>query len=343
MELPIIKFYHIYLLSDGVNFFRKTLQDSLHPLCKFIIWSMVRCTVDNRPSPKPFAKVTGVLLVIISAASFGTLAILGRAAYEAGLDTYTLLFLRFSLAAVFMSGLLVLRGERLPGGRTLLQLVGMGALGYVGQSFCYLTAIQYASAGLVALLLYLYPSFVAVLSVIFLKKSLNRVMLIALGLATLGAILTADPQGGQMLGILLAISAAVIYSVYIIVGTGVMERVSAVQSSTVIFASAGAVYGVLTALNGPQWPASPVGWWTVGGVIVLATIIPVVTFLAGLKRIGPTEASLLSTLEPVVTVVLAAWIYSEMLRPLSLLGGGLILAAVLLLTVHTMRSSANQN
>lgn len=300
---------------------------------------MVHTAVLNAPHSRPLNKLTGFLLVIISAASFGTLAILGRAAYENGLDTYTLLFLRFSLAAIFMAGLLALRGERLPRGRTLLQLVGMGALGYVGQSFCYLTAIKYASAGLVALLLYLYPSFVALLSVILLKKSLSGMKLAALALATLGAILTADPQGGQMPGILLAISAAVIYSIYIIVGAGVMERVSAVQSSTVIFASAGIVYGILTALNGPHFPATPAGWWSVGGVIVLATIIPVVTFLAGLKRIGPTEASMLSTLEPVVTVLLAAWIYSERLSPLSLLGGGLILAAVLLLTYSTIRSS----
>lgn len=302
---------------------------------------MFRCAVHSPPTSQPLHKFTGVLLVVISAASFGTLAILGRAAYAAGLDTYTLLFLRFSLSAIFLAGLLALRGERLPSGRTLLQLIGMGAIGYVGQSFCYLTAIQYASAGLVALLLYLYPSFVALLSLIFLKQSLTGVKLIALGLATLGAVLTADPQGGQTLGIVLAISAAVIYSVYIIVGADVMQRVSAVQSSTVIFASAGAVYGTLTAFNGPQWPSSAEGWWIVGAVIVLATIIPVVTFLAGLKRIGATEASLLSTLEPVVTVVLAAWIYGEMLRPLSLLGGGLILAAVLLLTVQTMRSSTS--
>lgn len=302
---------------------------------------MVHVTVLDAPHSKPLNSLTGMLLVIISAASFGTLAILGRSAYENGLDTYTLLFMRFSLAAIFMAGLMALRGETLPGGRTLLQLVGMGALGYVGQSYCYLTAIKYASAGLVALLLYLYPSFVALLSVLFLKKALNGAKLIALGMATLGAILTADPQGGQLPGILLAISAAVIYSIYIIVGAGVMERVSAVQSSTVIFASAGAVYGILTAVNRPHFPTTSAGWWSVGGVIVLATIIPVVTFLAGLKRVGPTEASMLSTLEPVVTVLLAAWVYSERLRPLSLLGGGLILSAVLLLTVQTMRSGSS--
>jgi drug/metabolite transporter (DMT)-like permease len=300
---------------------------------------MVQVAVRNTLSASPLQKITGFLLVITSAASFGTLAILGRAAYANGMDTYTLLFLRFSLAAIFMFGLLALRKERLPSGKTLLQLMGMGAIGYVGQSFCYLTAIKYASAGLVALLLYLYPSFVALLSVIFLKHRFNGVKLIALVLATLGAVLTADPQGGQPVGILLAIGGAAIYSVYIVVGAGVMERVSAVQSSSVIFASAGAVFGVLTALNGPHLPVAAAGWWTMAGVVVVATIIPVSTFLGGLKLVGPTEASMLSTLEPVVTVVLAAWIYGEMLRPLSLLGGGLILAAVLLLTAHAVHNS----
>jgi drug/metabolite transporter (DMT)-like permease len=77
----------------------------------------------------------------------------------------------------------------------------------------------------------------------------------------------------------------------------------------------------------------------VAGIVVLATIIPVTTFLAGLKRIGPTDASLLSTLEPVVTVILAALIFGESLPLLSLLGGGLILAAVVLLTQAELRKS----
>jgi drug/metabolite transporter (DMT)-like permease len=284
-------------------------------------------------------RIIGVILIVISAASFGTLAIFGRYAYAAGLDTFTLLFLRFTFSALLMAVLLVMRREALPHGGTLARLVGMGALGYVGQSFSYMTAIKYASAGLVALLLYLYPTFVTVLSAIFLKEKINRIKIIALGLATLGAALTANPQGGQWTGILLALSAAAIYSVYIIVGTGVMQQVSAVQSSTVIFASAGIVYGALTAINGPHWPVSSAGWLAVAAVTLIATVIPVVTFLAGLKRIGPTDASMLSTLEPVVTVVLAALLFGEALPPITLLGGGLILAAVLLLTRGELRQS----
>ncbi len=277
-------------------------------------------------------RIIGILLIIVSAASFGTLAIFGRYAYADGMDTFTLLFLRFTFAAVLIAILLFARKESIPQGRNFYLLIGMGAIGYVGQSFSYLTAIKFASAGLVALLLYLYPVFVAILSAIFLKEKLTRFTFVALALATIGAAMTANPHGGQWTGILLAIAAAAIYSVYIIVGSSVMQKVSAIQSSTVIFASAGIVFGILMLINHPHWPATNSGWLAVAAVTLIATVIPVATFLGGLKLVGPTNASMLSTLEPVVTVLLAAWLFGEKLSAVILIGGGLILAAVILLT-----------
>jgi len=275
---------------------------------------------------------TGILLIAISAASFGTLAIFSKFLYEDGLDIFTILFLRFGIAAFLMLVILLARREKFPRGKILLQLMGMGALGYVGQSFSYLTAIKYASAGLVALLLYLYPMFVFLLSVLVLHEKATWVKVVAILIALLGTGLTVDPAGGQLPGILLAISAALIYSVYIIVGTNVMKYVSAVQSSVVIFASAGAVYGILTAFNGIHPPATSRGWINIIGIVLVATVIPVITFLVGLERIGPTHAAMLSTLEPVVTVLLAAWVFGERLQSIALLGGSMILIAVIVLT-----------
>jgi len=277
-------------------------------------------------------RLIGILLIAVSAASFGTLAIFGRYAYADEMDTFTVLFIRFGSSAVFMILILLLRKEHFPSRRILMQLIGMGALGYVGQSFMYLTAIKYASSGLVALLLYLYPMFVFILSVLVLHEKATLIQAIALILALVGSALTVDPNGGQLIGALMAIAAALIYSVYIIVGTNVMKHVSAVQSSAIIFASAGVVYGMLTFINGAHFPASQSGWLAMFGMIVFSTIIPVVTFLAGLERIGPTNAAMLSTLEPVVTVLLAAWLFGERLMPIVLVGGGLILIAVILLT-----------
>lgn len=285
-------------------------------------------------------RLTGILFITISAASFGTLAIFGRFLYADGLDTFSMLFLRFGLAALLMTIILLIRKEKFPGGKILLQLIGMGALGYVGQSFSYLSAIKYASAGLVALLLYLYPMFVFVLSVIVLREKVTWVKVVALVLALTGTALTVDPEGGQLPGILFSLSAGLIYSVYIIVGTNVMKHVSALQSSVVIFASAGAVYGLLMVVNGVHLPATNAGWINIAGMVLVATVIPVVTFLAGLERIGPTNAAMLSTLEPVVTVLLAVWIFGELLKPIVMLGGGLILLAVILLSRRELEKTA---
>jgi drug/metabolite transporter (DMT)-like permease len=277
-------------------------------------------------------QLTGILLIAISAASFGTLAIFSKFLYEDGLDIFTILFLRFGIAALLMLVILLARKERFPCGKILQQLIGMGALGYVGQSFSYLTAIKYASAGLVALLLYLYPMFVFILSVIVLHEKATWIKIVAIIIALVGTAFTVDPAGGQLQGILLAIAAALIYSIYIIVGTEVMKHVSVVQSSFVIFASAGLVYGILMAFNGMHLPSTNLGWINIVGIVLVATVIPVVAFLAGLERIGPTNAAMLSTLEPVVTVLLAAWIFGERLQSIALFGGSMILIAVIMLT-----------
>jgi len=152
-----------------------------------------------------------------------------------------------------------------------------------------------------------------------------------------GATLTAGPMEGQVLGILLAIAAATLYSIYIVVGSQVMKDVPAVQSSTVIFAAAGLSAGALMVLNGPRLPSSRAGWSAMAAMIGISTILSVVTFLAGLERIGPTNAALVSMLEPLVTVLLATWVLHETLPPVTLLGGGLILLAVLLLTRSEVR------
>ena len=284
-------------------------------------------------------RVVGIVLIIISAASFGTLGILGRFAFAEGMDTLSIMALRFSFSALVLLALLLIRGEALPRGGTLMRLVGMGAVGYVGQAFAYLTALKYASPGLVALLLYLYPVFVVILSVILNHEPVNRIKILALGLALVGLALTVGPAGGQLPGILLAISAAVIYSVYILVGNQVMQQVSAIQSSTVIFFSAGVTSSLLMLANGAHLPKTGTGWGVIAAIVIIATVVPVVTFLAGLQRIGATKAAMLSTLEPVVTVLLAALLLGEILKPVTLVGGALILAAVILLMRAEMRNS----
>jgi drug/metabolite transporter (DMT)-like permease len=284
-------------------------------------------------------RIVGIVLVVASAAGFGTLAIFGRYAYDDGMDALTILCLRFSLAAIPALALLAVRRERFPRGSVLLRLIVMGVLSYVGAAFAYLEALKYASAGLVALLLYLYPIFVALLAVLLLHEPLTGAKGLALGLALTGTAFAVGPLRGQALGILLAVGSALLYAIYIIIGTDVMRRVSPVQSSAVIFATAGIGNGVLMMVTGPHLPATGRGWAAITALVVITTLLPVVAFLSGLKRIGPTNAAMLSTLEPVVTVLLASWWLHETLTLVTLLGGGLILTAVLLVTHGEVRRS----
>jgi drug/metabolite transporter (DMT)-like permease len=213
----------------------------------------------------------------------------------------------------------------------------------VGQALCYFTALTLASASLVALLLYLYPVLVTIFSVILFKERLTWVKGTALALALSGAVLIVGlGGGGKPLGIVLGIGAAVIYSIAILAGSKILRSAPAIPASTVIMGSAGLVFGGIAALRGLHFPSTMMGWLAALGLAVVAGVIAIGTFLAGLERVGPTNAALISTLEPVVVVILAALLLGERLTWLSLLGGGLILAAVLLLARGEIQQTQNE-
>jgi drug/metabolite transporter (DMT)-like permease len=283
---------------------------------------------------------TGTACVVASAVAFGAMAILARIAFASGVDTPTLLALRFGIAAIVMLATSVVRKVELPSGRTLVVVVLLGAVGYGGQAFSFFTALTLAPAGVVALLLYLHPALVALLAAVFLRERLTAVKLVALALALAGMVLTIAPAlasngshggAGVVLGIAFAVAAAVFYSLYIIVGAWIGRRVAAFPVSTLVIASAAVLFVVASLFRGPQWPQSSAGWLAVIAIALLSTVAAVTLYFAGLRRIGPTRASTLSTLEPLVTVTLAAIVLGERIAPVQMAGGALILAAVVLL------------
>jgi drug/metabolite transporter (DMT)-like permease len=85
---------------------------------------------------------------------------------------------------------------------------------------------------------------------------------------------------------------------------------------------------------------SAAGWGWLAGIAMVSTVAAVSLFFAGLKRVGPTTASILSTVEPVVTVLLAFLVFGELLGGLQLLGGGLVIAAVIVLAGFRPREVA---
>jgi drug/metabolite transporter (DMT)-like permease len=285
-------------------------------------------------APASNRKVAGVALVIGSAVCFGTLGVFGKLAYRLGLTTPQLLSYRFALAAVLLWLAAVVTREGVPPRRSLLGLAIMGGAGYVGQSGSYFSALHFIPASTNALLLYTYPVAVTLLAVVLFGEALSWIKLAACGLAFFGTLLVVEVQlhGAAPIGIVLGLGSAAFYSGYILFGSRLLPGLPPVSATATIMTSAAVVWGSYAAATGQLAVA-----WTVprialiGSFAVLGTTIPVLTFILGLRMVGPSRAAILSTFEPASTVLLAVIILGELASPLQYVGGALIIASVLLL------------
>jgi len=289
-------------------------------------------------------RLVGTVFVAISAAAFGSMAIFGVWAHLDGVGTPAVLFVRFTAAALILMIVMYVRRIPLPPVQRLGPVAAMGGVGYVGQSYCFFLALEHAQASLVALLLYLFPAFVAILAAIFLRERIGAVTGLALVLALIGTSLVVGGGTGKAIGIALAIGAAVIYSIYITVGAVVTEGLNAIVVSTVVCCAAAVVCGAIVLImamtgNPTSFPGSGRGWGSLAAIAIIGTVTAILAFFAGLQRLGPTSTSVLSTLEPVVTVALATWLLGDTLSAVQGVGGGLVLVAVIWLSM-TQRSAA---
>jgi drug/metabolite transporter (DMT)-like permease len=293
---------------------------------------------------------TGTLLCIGSAAAFGAMAVFGKLAYDSGATVGTLLAVRFALAAL-MFWVLVFASPgaaaqiRLLARRDVAIALGLGAVGYAAQAGCFFAALERIDASLLSLMLYTFPAMVAVAAIVLGRERADTTRFAALALASVGLVLvlaSARPGALDPLGAGLAIGAAMIYTTYILVSQGIAGRLGPTLLSALVCSGAAVTLTAGSALLGDLRPGevTPAGWGWLAGIAVVSTVAAVSLFFAGLKRVGPTTASILSTVEPVVTVVLAFLVFGELLGGLQLVGGGLVIAAVLVLGSHRPREAA---
>ena len=259
------------------------------------------------------------------------MAIFARFAYAGGADVLGLLIARFTIAGLLLTLLMVATRRPWPRARALAVAILMGAIGYVGQALCYFAALNHASAGLVALLLYAYPTLVCLLAALFLRERLTPRTLAILAVSFAGIALTLGGGHGTPAGIALGLGAAAFYSVYIIVGARELGSTDSLASATVVCLCAAATLFIASLFRDAQFPGIWWGWLAVGAIAVVSTVIAMLAFFAGLKRVGPALASIASTLEPVVTVLLAWLILGETLSAIQIVGGALVIAGAMTL------------
>ncbi|HEX4716993.1 MAG TPA: EamA family transporter [Thermoleophilaceae bacterium] len=291
---------------------------------------------------------SGTLMCISSGAAFGAMAIFGKLSYREGVNVATLLAARFVIAAVVFWALVLASGARHQlrslTGRDLRTGLALGACGYAIQAGCYFLALERIEASLLSLLLYTFPAMVAAAAVVLGREHIDARRAAALGLASFGLVLVLAGSGAgalDPLGAALGIAAAVVYSTYILVSDGVAGRLDPRVLSALVCTGAAVSLTIGSALLGQLHPGAvtAAGWGWLVSLALVSTVGAISLFFAGLARVGPTTASILATVEPVVTVLLAFLVFGETLAAVQLAGGALVLTAVVVLSAPRGRYS----
>jgi drug/metabolite transporter (DMT)-like permease len=290
---------------------------------------------------------TGTIFCLGSGAAFGAMAIFAKLAYGEGATVATALSMRFVLAATLFWLLVFMGGHagelRNLSGRQVRAGLALGACGYALQSGCYFTALTHIDASLLSLLLYTFPAIVAGAAVAIGRERMDGRRLLALTLASGGLVLVLAGAGAGALepvGVALGLGAAVVYSTYILVSDRVAGGVSPIVLSALVCTGAAVSLSVASTVLGQLRPGDVTlaGWGWLACIAVVSTVVAIGLFFAGLRTAGPTAASILATVEPLVTVLLAFLVFGERLGPVQIVGGALVLSAVVVLRLPPVRA-----
>jgi len=273
----------------------------------------------------------GYLLVLISAICYGLQPFFAHFAYNDGASPTGLLLARFSVAALVLLLWLKAKGVPLPRPKVFFQSALIG-IGYAGAALGYYSASHSTSVSLAVILMFSFPAFVTLYSILVLREPTTKTRIASMLLALTGVLLaTGIDLQGDLQGILWALFAALSYGAAIVYGSHTAKPENPVASAWVILLAGMLTFACASAFQGADLPQTSDGWFAVLGLATFATIAPIATFIAGSPLIGASTASTLSTLEPVVAILIAVSLIGEALPTMTLMGGALVLIAAVLL------------
>ena len=277
------------------------------------------------------------LLIALAACGFGAIAILVTLATRTGAPLMMLLVGRYLLGAVILGAIAGMAGDlRLD--RAAWRILAYGGVGQVLISVVSLSALRYIPAATLSFLFYTYPAWVAVITRFRHSEPLTPMRLFALALSLAGIFVMVGAPGAASLhptGVALALSAAVLYAIYIPM-IGALERgLPPVATATYMSAGAAVVLLVAGAAMGDLTvDLHRVAWMAIVLLAVVSTVGAFLGFLRGLRVLGPVRTAIVSTVEPFFTALMGALLLDQPLTGTTLMGGALIAAAVVLLQLR---------
>ena len=288
----------------------------------------------------------GVAFALLAAVGFSAKAILVKLAYHDHVDAVTLLALRMVFALPFFIGVAIWakrqHAEPLDTHDRLLVL-GLGLIGYYLSSLLDFLGLQYISAGLERLILFLYPTMTVILTTLIYKRAIGRKTLAALALCYAGIALVflhdigVKEGGSVVLGASLVFGSTLSYSVYLVGAGHAIARIGAMRFTAyaMVVASVACLlqFGVT---HPPSALALPVRVYGLSiAMAIFSTVLPVFLLSHAIRRIGSGNASLIGTIGPVSTIFMAYAILGESISLLQIAGSALVLIGVISISVNS--------
>ncbi len=274
-----------------------------------------------------------------SAAAFGSVGVLVAIARHEHVATTTLLASRYAIGAIALWVALLGLRRPLPGLPIALAAVALGATTFAAASGLYLAAIEQMGAGPAGVVSYCYPVLVMAGAILLGRERVSRRRTAAIALAVTGVGLLVAGGGLGAInapGALLAFGSALLYTAYVLASTALRDRVEPLALSTLVATGAATAFAITHAVQGGAPVHTPVAALAVVALALVPTAFAVSTFLAGLGRIGPSRASIASSVEPVVAVACGVLVLGERLLPVQFLGAALVIAAVLAIELRRL-------
>jgi drug/metabolite transporter (DMT)-like permease len=305
--------------------------------------SMSKTAIDISvaPVPRP-ALIGGLAIAIAGAVLFSTKAVVAKLLYRYHIDAVTLIAFRMLFSLPVFAGVAIWKMRTQPplSVADRWRLVGLGLIGYYLSSYLDFLGLQYISVGLERLILFLTPTFVLLITAVFLKRRIGGAQWLALGLSYCGIVLVFvhDLQGGAgsiVTGSLLVLGSALAYAIYLL-GTGEMvRRIGSLRLvAYAMCVSSVACIGQFFILRPASLLIQPLqvyGLSLVNGIF--CTIFPVFMTMVAVQRIGAATASQAGMIGPVSTLFLGWALLGEPITTVQLAGTGLVLAGIYMLSL----------
>jgi drug/metabolite transporter (DMT)-like permease len=281
----------------------------------------------------------GVVMVAGAGICWGTMAILAKLLFrDRGVDPLVLVAVRAYLATLTLFVILLVAdpGQIRIGGRGWMDAALVGVAGLMTNNFLYFQAIALTTVATALLLQYQAPVLVALYAVVVQGQRLSGRLVLALGLAVAGCGLVVrvyDPGAlrPDLLGVLAGLGTAVAFAFYILAGRAALARVRPWTLLAHAYLASSLVWLCIV----PPWRIAAQGydattWLAFVAVATLGTALPFGLFINGLRLLPPTQAGILSMIEPVVATLVAYLVLGETLVPLQVVGGAMVIGAVAL-------------